>query len=263
MPFGRGTRGVICAALLILCIAAAAGAQRRPRERPDVPQVLMAVPLAVAPGGEVTLTLRGRKLDGATAVRVEGIEPVVAVEIRGKGKAEIPNQQDAKRVGDTQVEVSFALPTSVPGGHLSLVVTTPEGETEAYELRVEPPERLADEKEPNDGFERPQDLQIGQVLRGMVEKPKDVDVYRFSATAGQTLVIDVAASQRGSGLDPLLMVFDADGRLMATSDDGESGRDATIEFAVPRDGAYLATVIDANDAGGPAHPYLLSARVKP
>jgi hypothetical protein len=50
---------------------------------------------------------------------------------------------------------------------------------------------------------------------------------------------------------------------VATADDSETSRDPSLKVTLPKDGTYLITLIDANNAGGPTHPYLLSLRRDP
>jgi hypothetical protein len=88
----------------------------------------------------------------------------------------------------------------------------------------------------------------------------DVDVFKFSGKKGETWILDVEAQRRGSVLDALLTVHDAAGHIVATADDSESSRDPVIRVTLAKDGTYLVTLIDAHNAGGATHPYLLNVR---
>jgi hypothetical protein len=87
----------------------------------------------------------------------------------------------------------------------------------------------------------------------------DVDVFRFSAKAGQKIVAEVTAARLGSALDSSLSLYDESGHILASNDD-EGSTDAILRTTLPKDGRYLLVLIDANDKGGAAHPYQLLIR---
>jgi pre-peptidase len=97
---------------------------------------------------------------------------------------------------------------------------------------------------------------------GAIGRNQDVDVFRIDGKAGQRVVIEVLASRYGSALDSFLSLHDGDGKLLETSDDIEGSKDSRIELTLPKDGPYFASVIDANDTGGPAHVYRLVVKEK-
>jgi hypothetical protein len=74
------------------------------------------------------------------------------------------------------------------------------------------------------------------------------------------LVAEVKAARLGSALDSTLTLYDETGRIIASNDDEENSVDSILRVRLPKDGRYLLTLIDANDKGSIAHPYLLSIR---
>ncbi|MGH8495991.1 MAG: pre-peptidase C-terminal domain-containing protein [Gammaproteobacteria bacterium] len=66
----------------------------------------------------------------------------------------------------------------------------------------------------------------------------DVDFYRFDATGGTSLVLQVVSGQ----LDSLIGLFDRDGNLVALDDDGGTGLLSRIVFPVPADSEYFLAV---------------------
>ena len=56
--------------------------------------------------------------------------------------------------------------------------------------------------------------------------------------------------------DPLVAVYDADGRELAAADDGYFA-DPVLTFTVPKDGEYLVAVRDAKYDGDPRWAYAL------
>jgi hypothetical protein len=87
---------------------------------------------------------------------------------------------------------------------------------------------------------------------GRIGSAVDVDLYRFSARAGERLYVDVDAVPDGGGggvtLDSFLRVFDAAGREVARNDNAAAPGDrfrrgeSYLSFIAPADGAYFAGV---------------------
>jgi hypothetical protein len=232
------------------------------------PAVKLMTPLAAVPGEKLTVRLRGVGLAEASEVRVTG--PAADgghVELKKKGKAEGGGAADdfvKKKLGDTQVEVELTVPPGASAGDgFALVVVTPQGETPPAPLRIVPDEQLVSESEPNGGLRQSQGITADHcTVRGTVGEDKDVDVYRLSGKAGQTLRAEVIAAAKGSALDAAITVYDAKGRALAADDDNSASaapQDPLIELKLPADGDVFLVVTDVNDKGGAqTHPYLLN-----
>jgi hypothetical protein len=248
---------LVALAGLFLAPTAGLGQKQKKEEKKVEPQVLVALPLGAAPGSTVKFTFRGLKLDNATAVRFT--DDKAAVKLLSKGKAAVPDKNPEK-VGDTQVVAEVTLPAELPSGRLEFVIETKEGTTKPHALLVEKDRPILKEKEPNDGFRQAQPMQIPQVVDGLIERPRDVDVFRIEGKAGQKLVLEVFAARHGSALDSLLTLYDADGQQVATNDDANGSLDSRLEVTLPKSGTFYLSLIDAHDTGGPAHVYWLVAR---
>ncbi len=224
--------------------------------KPDKkPMIVCAAPLAVVPGKEVKLVLRGAFLDEITAVKVTTAE--IKFEIASKGKTPVPQNYEAKRVGDTQAEIKFTLPPETLAGKLSLVAVSAQGEGAAYEIVVAKPGDLIDEQEPNDSFKSAQSVSAGKTIVGVIGDARNVDVFRIEVSAGQKLLVETVAARAGSLLDPTLTLYDSKGRIVAANDDHAGTRDSRIETTLGQPGPYFVTVQDAHDAGGAHFAYLL------
>ncbi len=228
----------------------------QPPPKPVGPKVAMTIPLGAAPGTLTRLTIRGKKLDGATALRFT--DPKTVVKILSKGPAPVPDK-NPDRVGDTQIVAEVTLPAGTTGP-VTFTVATPAGETPPHRLLVETTIPVVAEKEPNNGFRQAQKIQLPQAVDGLIAQPKDVDVYRFEGKAGQKIVCELLAARHGSGLDSLLTLYDARGRQLASNDDFGDSTDSRIQVTLPAAGAYFVAVMDAHDQGGPEHPYRLIVR---
>jgi hypothetical protein len=251
-------RTLLLLILFVLPLCALDAQDKKPPEKKDAPTVRLAIPLGVPVGKATKVVLRGQKLDAVTEVRFPDVK--VIVKILAKGKATVPAMQDAKLIGDTQVEVEVTLPPETPEGAVALVVVGPDGESAPHKLLVEKTIPVVAEKEPNNGFKQAQPIALPQAVDGVISQAQDVDVYRFEGKAGQKIVIEVLAARHRSALDSILSLHDADGRLLGTNDDIADSVDSRLEVTLPKDGAYFASVIDAHDSGGPAHVYRLVVR---
>ena len=233
------------------------GQDKKKPDKKAEPKVLVVIPLGAAPGKTTRVTIRGLRLETATAVNFPTAK--ATIKIVSKGKAAVPDKNPEK-VGDTQIVAEVTLPADVPGGTLPFTVLTPAGETKSHPLLIETVLPVIAEKEPNEGFRQAQPIRIPQVVDGLIERPKDVDVFRLEGKAGQRLVCEVHAARHGSALDSILTLYDAEGQQLALNDDFGGSLDSRLEVTLPRDGGYFLSLIDAHDTGGPAHVYRLVVR---
>lgn len=238
-----------------LLLVTAVEAQEKPSS--NRPTIVCASPLLIVPGKESRLLLRGAMLDEATEFKLAGGN--VKVEIASKGKTPVPQNYDAKRVGDSQAELKFMLPPDAPAssGKTSLIAVSSAGKGPAYEIEVLSAEDLIEEKEPNDSFKAAQSAAVGKTISGVIGDARNVDVYRIELSAGDKLRIESIAARVGSLLDPTLTLYDGQGRTVSSNDDHAGSRDSRIEATIQKPGSYFVTVQDANDAGGPHFAYLL------
>jgi hypothetical protein len=253
-------RFVLLVAAGMFLSALAAPAQPKPAEKKDEPRPLVCLPLGVVPGVETKIVIRGQRLDTATEIRFAEIK--AAVKIVSKGKATVPNMQDVAKVGDTQIEATVTLPADFDGKEAAFTIVTPAGESAPHKLLVDKTPTIA-EKEPNNGFRQAQPVQFPQVIDGAIGQNQDVDVFRFDGQAGQQVIIEVFAARYGSMLDSFLILYNADGQIVASNDDLDgSTTDSRLEATLPKAGIYYVSVQDAHDTGGPAHVYRLVLRGK-
>lgn len=82
------------------------------------------------------------------------------------------------------------------------------------------------------------ELRIGEPVQGAISHEAPRQLYFF--TARQSDMITLRMSRLSGDLDPLLIVSDEDGSILAVSDDEGAGTDAFIEFqSLPFDGRYF------------------------
>jgi hypothetical protein len=249
---------------LIAFIAAAvffqpAPAQRRSERKELPPRIIVAMPLAIELGKATRVTLRGQRLDGVTAVRMQ--EPKSTGKLLGQAKkVPVPNQANPEQVGDSEIEIEIALPVEAPGNVVPFVVIGPGGESKPHHLIIRDGTPVIVETEPNDGFKQAQPIKIPCAVEGSIRQAQDVDVFRFEAKQGEQLVFDLQANRFGSPLDGVLTLYDARGRIVASADDSADSLDPILNVAIARSGTYYLALIDAHDQGGSIFVYRLVAR---
>ena len=254
--------------LLALCLFVPllqAAEEKKDEKKKEPPKILTASPFAIVPGATNKLVIRGLLLTNTTEIRFPSNSNLSA-EIKSRGKASLADKADPKKFGDTQLDVELALPADqarrragrqhLRAGDLPFTVSTPDGQANTNLLCVVSKELLFDEKEPNPGFRKPNDISVPQSVRGIVGEANDVDVFRFQGHAQQRIVIETKSTRYGSSLDPLVTLYDASGHVLATSDDAR-GLDARIAATLPREGAYFLAINDAHDRGGATYTYVI------
>ncbi|WP_397571240.1 PPC domain-containing protein [Schlesneria sp. T3-172] len=110
------------------------------------------------------------------------------------------------------------------------------------------------EQEPNETIAQATKAAAPVAFNGALSSKTDVDFFGFTATKGQTLEIHVWARRLRSELDPILILYNAQGGAIASNDDS-NGPDSFIRFAVPEDGQYFLEVRDHLRRGGSAFHY--------
>lgn len=113
------------------------------------------------------------------------------------------------------------------------------------------------EAEPNDELKQATatSLEAPLALNGIIAAKDDADFFRFKARKGQNLDVNVYARRIGSHLDPVLNIYDGNGRNVAGNDDSGGTADSYVRFSVPEDGEYVARVADHLGRGGQAFTY--------
>ncbi len=127
--------------------------------------------------------------------------------------------------------------------------------SEALEVPVgDGPEGL--ESEPNDTRDQANGMEIPGAISGDLNRPGDVDRFRFIAKKGQLLALEVQATRLGFPLDSWLKVEDASGKELARNDDAASA-DPRLDWTAPQDGTYFAAVGNLIHTGGTELRYRL------
>ena len=132
------------------------------------------------------------------------------------------------------------------------------------------------ETESNDATENAQRIELPQIINGRMDKPGDVDVFSFTAGAGEKIVAEVYARRLNSPLDSLLRLTDASGKVLELNDDYmlkeehlhtnmmglvTHHADSYLMAEVPEAGTYYVHLADSQRHGGDAYGYRLRVAV--
>ncbi len=222
-----------------------------------------AYPTGGAKGDSVIVTLGGQKIANAKRVLVSGegitaeiLPPLVDPNApkkkkrRGKKRQTITDEDNLQIADRLRVRLSIAEDAEI--GLRDIKVEGARG-TVSNRLYFEVgqfPNAL--EREPNGSLAEATPVpQLPAVLNGQVERGGR-DWFRFSAQKGQQLVAAVKAQQLVPFLadavpgwfQPVMTLYDAQGREVAFSDDYKLRPDPTIIYKVPADGDYYLEIKD-------------------
>jgi hypothetical protein len=161
-----------------------------------------------------------------------------------------------------------------PAGDFQRQITLPAEMTERFRIEAQDDRGLAPsrhpfristldnviEVEPNTAPAEATPGSCPAAFNGIIEKPGDVDYFKFTAKQGAVFDIEAYARRIRSALDPVVYVCNAQGGGLAGSDDAR-GPDSYFRWQCPADGEYLILVKDHLDNGSPAHSYRVEMTV--
>jgi Bacterial pre-peptidase C-terminal domain len=110
------------------------------------------------------------------------------------------------------------------------------------------------EVEPNDAPAQATAGTLPCAFNGAIDKPGDVDHFKFAAKKGQVLDVHCYARRLGSSLDSLMYMGLMGQGAMAGNDDA-IGPDSYFRVTIPQDGEYWVSVTDHLKKCGPAYTY--------
>lgn len=236
-------RLILATALVLSCVAQSAYAQL-PATRLD-----SIFPAGAKPGTTVDVTITGADLDDATALHFS--HPGITA--KAKMAEATPFDKEPQPIPN-QFVVTVA--GNVPVGTFDVRVR---GKYGLSNPRVFDLSNLADvaEVEPNNEFEQATELTLPQIVNGQINANTDVDMFSFTAQAGQRILFDCRARRIDSLLKPVLSVYNAKGRELLNNRVGYAG-EALADFQAPATGDYYVRITDAYYRGGANYVYRLA-----
>ena len=108
-----------------------------------------------------------------------------------------------------------------------------------------------------DGQPIPVQVALPITINGRIFPREDVDVWRFTASAGQSITCSVMAGGLGSPLEAQLVVRDASGAIVAESQDSLR-EDPELRFVAKQTGDYEVSICDSRFSGMQSYVYRLT-----
>src|SRR5262245_47262224 len=110
----------------------------------------------------------------------------------------------------------------------------------------------------NQSFETAQQVSLPATITGNISRRGEIDYYRFKAQAGQQIVFETMTGAIGSQLNPVVTLFDADGKQLAVADDYKYQSDSLLGYTFKETGEYVVNITDAEREGGGSFEYRLN-----
>ncbi|QDT35778.1 peptidase [Stratiformator vulcanicus] len=219
-----------------LAVAFAVAFISAPLLQAATPQLSVILPRGIQRGAESELTFRGSRLTDVEEVMLydEGIE-VLSVDPDEKGrvvKVRVRAAEDCK-LGEQRVRLRAKT-------GLSDVATFVVG-----------PYPSVDEKEPNNDFEAPQQIDRNITIHGVANR-EDVDYFVIDAAEGERISVEVEGVRLGSRnfFDPYVAILDEDRFELVVADDTPLVRqDAVASVIAPKDGRYIIEMRESTYRG--------------
>ena len=118
------------------------------------------------------------------------------------------------------------------------------------------------ETEPNNTTEQAQEVAVNTLINARSNSATDVDTFKVTAKANQTIVFRTEAAALDSLMQPVLELFAPDGRRVAQSRRRKQ-QEAVIVYTSPVDQTLLLKIHDTVYAGSNDYGYRLSVDVRP
>lgn len=245
----------ICFCAIAICGLASSsyGQEKTPVPNYDECRLVSIFPAGGQAGQTVAVQFFGAEagLRGAKDIVIDGPGGITVREI--------------KNISDAVVEATLEIAADAPLGRRCLRVLSPRSGLTNMLYFVVGKHPEGQETEPNNDAASAFAVTLPVIVNGHFNPAADVDVYRFSAKAGQNIVAAVlgqAIDSHGQGrdfgfVDADLFIRDANGRILAEAQD-TLGLDPLIEFHVPADGEYIVQVQHVVYRGYPQAVYRLS-----
>jgi Planctomycete cytochrome C/WD domain, G-beta repeat len=204
--------------------------------RPKPPRLTQLEPPFGPRGRNLRLTFRGNDLDSVTDLIVSA--PGAAAKV----------VSDRTRSDRVQFDVAF--PATAPAGAYPLAVKSPAGQSGQVKFTLDLYPAIL-EREPNDSARTAQPVVLPVTVAGTIDRPGDVDFYRFEAKKEQAIGVQALPATDGSTWDPVLELRDATGTLLAQSPTG------TLGYTVEHAGTYCLGIHDRDFRGVKGMSYRL------
>jgi hypothetical protein len=221
--------------------------------------VTHATPVAVQRGKTAEITVEGQmSFAGAYKALFEG---------RGVSAELVPGAATQKGVVRS-VKLKVVVAPDAPLGVREFRVATSLGVSSVGQLLVVD-DPVVQESGDNNTLAKANPIPVPCVACGRIEAAEDVDYFKFHAEAGQTFTFEVHCARLQDKIhdlqkhaDPMLTLYDADGRELAANDDFYFA-DPLLAHTFAKAGDYYIQVRDSKYDGDPRWVYALTVTNRP
>ncbi|HZL35248.1 MAG TPA: dockerin type I domain-containing protein [Tepidisphaeraceae bacterium] len=160
---------------------------------------------------------------------------------------------------NTSVNVFYNVPAAIAGTYTAIVQDATGTNVGAYdlELAVAPATQSPD----SDGDGGP--IVSGQSKAGTINRTGDLDVFTFSALAGNTIDVTLGDASAASQLDPYLQVFAPDGTRVGNAFNYATNTSVSVIYNVPSTSGGTFTIVAQDAVGTHTGAYNLKLAVAP
>ena len=204
---------------------------------PPKPVLSQVEPRGMQRGVETTFQLSGQHLTGSTVVSVFTDHLLATL---------------APTVTNGIVTFPLTLPADQPRGPLEFTVSTPAGESGRSKVWIDDLPQTTNTQ-----------LRLPTAAWGVLGHRGATAEYRFNATAGETLLLDLEAQSLGLLGDYTLTLLDAQQRTLARNDAYAGQLDPLIVHQFAAAGEYRVVVGEATYGGSPEHRFRLTVGALP
>lgn len=210
-----------------------------------------ATDVTVNAGETATFNVDVRSVGGfATAVSLEALD-------LPPGATATINPTSVAPPAAATVEITVALET--PGAIYPVRVVGRGGSLSSTTIvNVEVIQTGHFETEPNNSTASANLIAYGETVRGKIGNSSDYDMFKFTAAAGDQIVVTVAAESAGSSLDAYVELLDAGGNYLADAWNESANGDTILTYSIETAGDYYLIMWDYWGGGGANYFYALS-----
>lgn len=177
---------------------------------------------------------------------------------------QIGQTQEIAFIGDANGPIMKSITFPTEGSETVVYIEDADGITPSGHVLRTSPHPNSMEMEPNPGFDSATLVStFPSAFNGILQEPGDVDIFRFTAKAGQVFEVECFGRRIRSPIDPVMNLYKANGEGITGNDDSR-GPDSYFRWQVPADGEYAIRVADHLNRGGPEFVYRIEFQeVKP
>lgn len=234
------------------------------RAQTSYPMITHTTPVAVQRGTTAEITVEGQmNFFGVYKALFEGTG--LTAEVVGTPPSKTnPPQRPVVR----SVKVKITVAPDAPLGVREYRLVSSIGLSSIGQLIVVD-DLVVQEKGDNNTRDKANPIPVPSVVCGRIEAAEDVDFFKFHADAGQTLTFEIYCARLQDKIhdlqkhaDPLIALFDAEGRELAANDDFYFA-DSLLSYKFAQAGDYYIQVRDSKYDGDPRWVYALLVTNRP